>query len=68
MLCTLSRWMISRTEDTGKTLPRIVERHVRRCGACGDHARSSTSLSSRLRGERSAWLAGGAGVPRGTGV
>ena len=57
MLCTLSRWMISRREDTGKKLPRIAERHVRRCGACGDHARASASLSSRLRGERSAWLA-----------
>lgn len=57
MLCTLSRWMISRSEDTGKKLPRIVGRHVRRCGACGDHARSSASLSSRLRAERSAWLA-----------
>jgi len=57
MLCTLSRWMISRAEDTGKKLPRIVERHVRRCGVCGDLARSSASLSSRLRAERSAWLA-----------
>ncbi len=57
MLCTISRWMISRAEDTGKRLPRIVERHVRRCGVCGDHARSSASLSSRLRAERSAWLA-----------
>lgn len=57
MLCTLSRWMISRAEDTGKKLPRTVERHVRRCGACGDFAQSSASLSSRLRSERSAWLA-----------
>ncbi len=57
MLCTLSRWMISRAEDTGKKLPRIVERHVRRCGVCGDFARSSASLSSRLRGEQPAWLA-----------
>ncbi|MGB8959655.1 MAG: hypothetical protein WCC00_11670 [Candidatus Aminicenantales bacterium] len=57
MLCTISRWMISRAEDTGKPLPRIVERHVRRCGVCGDEARSSASLASRLRGERSALLA-----------
>ena len=57
MLCTISRWMISRAEDTGKPLPRIVERHLRRCGVCGDQARSSASLASRLRGERSALLA-----------
>jgi len=57
MLCTISRWMVSRAEDTGKPLPRIVERHVRRCGVCGDQARSSASLASRLRGERSALLA-----------
>jgi hypothetical protein len=49
--------MISRAEDTGKRLPRIVERHIGRCGACGEYARSSASLSSGLRGERSAWLA-----------
>jgi hypothetical protein len=58
MLCTFSRWMISRAEDTGKALPRIAERHVRRCHACGEYARTVASLSSRLRAERSAWLAG----------
>ena len=57
MLCTLSRWMISRAEDTGKKLPSIVARHVRRCGACGDQARAAASLSARLKGERTAWLA-----------
>jgi hypothetical protein len=57
MLCTLSRWMISRVEDTGKKLPPVVARHVRRCGACGAYARASASLSSRLKAERSAWLA-----------
>jgi hypothetical protein len=57
MLCTLSRWMISRTEDAGKKLPRIAERHVRSCPACGEYARACASLTSRLRAERSAWLA-----------
>ncbi len=57
MLCTISRWMVSRAEDTGKPLPRIVERHLRRCGVCGDEARSFASLAARLRGERSALLA-----------
>jgi hypothetical protein len=57
MGCKLSRWMISRAEDTGKKLPRYAERHVGRCRACGEFARSSASLSSRLKHERSAWLA-----------
>lgn len=56
MGCKLSRWMISRAEDTGKKLPRFAERHVGRCRACGEFARFSASLSSRLRDERSAWL------------
>jgi len=57
MLCTISRWMISRSEDTGKKMPRLIERHIVRCGACGEFARVSASLSSRLREERAAWLA-----------
>jgi hypothetical protein len=57
MLCKLSRWMISRAEDTGKKLPRIAARHVGRCSSCDEFARSSASLSLRLRAERSAWLA-----------
>lgn len=57
MLCTLSRWLISRAEDTGKALPRFAGRHVRRCRACGEFARTAATLSSRLRTERSAWLA-----------
>ncbi len=56
MLCTLSRWMVSRSEDTGKKLPKFAERHVRRCALCGEYARSSASVSSRLKAERSAWL------------
>ena len=57
MLCTLSRWMISRAEDTGKKLPRVVERHVGRCRACGAFARASMTLAARLRAERSDVLA-----------
>lgn len=58
MLCKFSRWMISRAEDTGKALPRIAERHVRRCRACGAYSRAVASLSSRLKAERSDWLTG----------
>jgi hypothetical protein len=57
MKCAISRWMISRAEDTGKKPPRWVERHIRRCAACGEFARAAGSLSSRLRSERAAWLA-----------
>ena len=57
MWCTLSRWLVSRAEDTGKKLPKIAERHVRRCGVCREYALSSASLSSRLKAERTAWLA-----------
>jgi hypothetical protein len=65
MLCKFSRWMISRAEDAGKASPRIAERHVRRCHACGEYARTVASLSSRLRSERSSWLAGVADFPVG---
>jgi len=57
MLCMISRWMISRSEDSGKKIPRSIERHIVRCAACGGFARASVSLPSRLREERSAWLA-----------
>ena len=57
MWCTISRWMISRAEDTGKRIPRFIEKHIARCDACGVFARSAASLTSRLREERSAWLA-----------
>ena len=57
MLCALSRWMVSRSEDTGKKLPRMVERHVGRCPACGAFVRASMAVASRLRSERAAYLA-----------
>ena len=57
MLCRLSRWMVSRSQDTGKKLPRAIERHVGRCLSCGAFARSSMALASELRAERAAWLA-----------
>jgi len=57
MGCKLSRWMVSRTEDTGKKLPGFAVRHIGRCRACGEFVRTSASLSSRLRDERASWLA-----------
>jgi len=57
MKCQLVKWLISRTEDTGKPLPGFAARHARRCRTCGDYARAVASLSSGLRSVRSAWLA-----------
>ena len=65
MVCALSRWMISRAEDTGKRPPRWVASHVRGCAACGEFARRSASLASRLRTERAAWLAEAPEFPAG---
>lgn len=58
MLCTISRWMISRAEDTGKKLPGFVERHIGHCRGCGAFVRASMSLSAGLKAGRSDLLAG----------
>jgi len=50
--------MVSRTEDTGKKLPGFAVRHIGRCRACEEFARSTVSLSARLKEERAAYLAG----------
>jgi hypothetical protein len=63
MLCALSRWMISRAADTGKALPRSVERHTGRCRACGEYARFAASLKDRFDGEREAFLTAVPGFP-----
>ena len=34
MLCSLTKRMISRREDTGRPLPSGIERHLRQCQAC----------------------------------
>ena len=57
MFCHLTRWLISRAEDRGKSRPRFAERHAARCGACIEYDRLAASLPSRLSGERPAFLA-----------
>jgi hypothetical protein len=57
MLCALSRWLVSRAEDTGRKLPRFVERHVGRCPGCGAFMRASMALGTGLRSERPDFLA-----------
>jgi len=48
--------MISRSQDTGRRLPRAIERHVGRCRVCGAFARASMTVASRLKSERAAFL------------
>jgi hypothetical protein len=57
MLCALSRWLVSRAEDAGRKLPRVVERHIGRCPVCSAFVRASRALGSGLRSERADFLA-----------
>jgi hypothetical protein len=57
MFCKLTRWLISREADRGKTTPRFALRHAERCGACREYARFAASLPSRFAGDKSAFLA-----------
>ena len=63
MWCALSRWMISRAEDTSKKPPRFVEHHIGRCVACGEYARFAASLKDRFAGDRRDFLAAVPGSP-----
>lgn len=51
MNCLLTRWMISRFEDTGKAMPPWAARHLERCAACRSFSSFSRALPSRLFGE-----------------
>ena len=51
MMCLLIRRLISRAEDRGAPLPGPAERHVARCEACREFARSTASLGERLAAE-----------------
>jgi len=43
MLCSWNRWRISKTVDTGSSLPKSLERHLQGCEGCRDyHVFSST--------------------------
>jgi hypothetical protein len=57
MLCHLTRWFISRSEDEGTARPRFAERHASRCGACREYARFVSSLSARMGAETPSFLA-----------
>lgn len=51
MLCHLTRWFVSRSEDGGKAWPRFAERHAARCAACREYARFAAALPARLRAD-----------------
>jgi hypothetical protein len=57
MICHLTRWFISRSEDGGKAWPRFAERHAARCAACREYARFASALSARLSAEVPSLLA-----------
>lgn len=58
MLCHLTRWFVSRSEDAGKAWPRFAERHAARCAACREYARFASVLPARLSAEVPSVLAG----------
>jgi hypothetical protein len=53
MLCALTKWLISRREDTGRPLPAWAEGHLHRCPSCGEFARLVSSWAE----QKSDWRA-----------
>jgi len=53
MVCALTKWLISRREDTGRVLPAWAEGHLRGCPSCGEFARLVSSWAE----QRSDWRA-----------
>ncbi len=51
MFCILHRWFISRSMDTVKPLPWVVDRHVRRCRACAHFRQQCLGMAERLNDE-----------------
>ena len=48
MFCILYKWIISRSMDTDKPLPRRVVRHMDRCGACKVFQSRCLAVADRL--------------------
>jgi len=49
MFCFITKWMVSRSHDTGKPLSGLTARHIGRCGECSAFARATESLGAALR-------------------
>jgi hypothetical protein len=58
MFCSIYKWYISRSLDSGKSLPTLVSRHIRRCASCRQFAQFSESLENRLVKEVPGFLDG----------
>jgi len=56
MLCFIYKWIISRTQDLGKELPGVVNRHLGHCQECKDFARLSNTLQQKLSTDASKLL------------
>ncbi len=48
MLCSVHRWFISGSLDTGKPVPAIVRRHLTLCPSCKDFETSAHVMGNRL--------------------
>ncbi len=48
MFCTLHRWHISQTLDTGEPLPRRVSRHLERCPECSAFYERCETVAAEL--------------------
>lgn len=58
MFCFITKWMVSRSHDTGKPLSGAAARHIERCGECSAFARATESLSTGLRRDAREFLRG----------
>jgi hypothetical protein len=47
MLCTITKWFISRSLDTNKEMPVLFRRHLRRCASCREFQRAALQIQSR---------------------
>ncbi len=48
MFCFIHKWFVSRSLDTGESLPGFVVRHLAGCAECRNFERLSGSLANRL--------------------
>ena len=57
MICYLTKWYISREQDTGRNIPGMVRRHIDRCDSCQEYARFTQGLSERAKSDASSLIA-----------
>lgn len=47
MLCTITKWFISRSLDTDKEIPVPFRRHLQKCASCQEFQRAALRIQSR---------------------